>query len=205
MLKKFYLKLLMSLMLVALAVPQGKAADVTICNGTATNYYVPIYGYFYDTGFKNTMVYPADLLSEMAGGTINSITFYANSDYTALSGGTVKVSLKEVDGTTVNGHFSDLTQVFSGTPAKDGNKCVITFDTPFEYQGGNLAVECYLISKGSNCPTINFLGVNQTGASYNSYGGTLANSYVRDFLPKATFDYDSGVLEDYSAKVTQQR
>lgn len=59
-----------------------------------------------------------------------------------------------------------------------------------------------LTSTGSNCPKINFLGVNQTGASYNSYGGTLANSYVRDFLPKATFDYDSGVLEDYSAKVT---
>ena len=202
MIKKFYLKLLMSLMLVALAVPQVMAEPLTVADGSATSEYVPIYGYYYDTGFKNTMVYPADLLSEMAGGTINSITFYANSDYTALSGGTVKVSLKEVDETTVNGHFSDLTQVFSGTPTKDGNKCVITFDTPFEYQGGNLAVEIHLTSTGSNWPTIYFLGVNQTGASYNSYGGTLANSYVRDFLPKATFDYDSGVLEDYSAKVT---
>lgn len=201
MIKKFYLKLLMSLMLVALAVPQVMAEPLTVADGSATSEYVPIYGFYYDTGFKNTMVYPADLLSEMAGGTINSITFYANSDYTALSGGTVKVSLKEVDGTTVNGHFSDLTQVFSGTPTKDGNKCVITFDTPFEYQGGNLAVEIHLTSTGSNCPTINFLGVNQTGASYNSYGGTLANSYVRNILPKATFDYDSGVLADYSAKV----
>ena len=201
--RKFYLKLLMSLLLVALAVPQVMAEPLTVADGSATSEYVPIYGYYYDTGFKNTMVYPADLLSEMAGGTINSITFYANSDYTALSGGTVKVSLKEVDGTTVNGHFSDLTQVFSGTPAKDGNKCVITFDTPFEYQGGNLAVECYLISTGSNYPRIYFQGIEQTGASYNSYNASLSNSYVRDFLPKATFDYDSSVLEDYSAKVNR--
>ena len=112
----------MGLLLMAFAVPQVKAEPLTVADGSETSQYVPIYGYYYDTGFKNTMLYPASLLSEMAGGTINSITFYANSNYTALSGGTVKVSLKEVDGTTVNGHFSDLTQVFSGTPTKDGNK-----------------------------------------------------------------------------------
>lgn len=134
----------MSLLLTAFVVPQTWAETLTVAEGSATNEYVPIYGFYWDTGFKNTMVYPASMLSDMSGGTINSITFYANSEtYTALQGGAVKVSLGEVGQTTLSGHFSDLTQVFSGTPTKDGNKCVITFDPPFNYQGGNLAVECY--------------------------------------------------------------
>ena len=79
--RKFYLKLLMSLLLTALAVPQTWAETLTVAEGSATNEYVPIYGFYWDTGFKNTMVYPASMLSDMSGGTINSITFYANSEY----------------------------------------------------------------------------------------------------------------------------
>ena len=85
------------------------------------------------------MIYPAELLTNMQGGIINSISFYANSsDYTALSGGSMKVSIGEVEETTPSGHYTTgLTEVFNGVPGKDGVKCVITFDTPLEYNGGN--------------------------------------------------------------------
>ena len=46
--RKFYLKLLMSLLLTALAVPLAQADDVTICNGTETNAFLPIGGFYLD-------------------------------------------------------------------------------------------------------------------------------------------------------------
>lgn len=48
--KNFYLKLLMSLMLVALAVPQGKADEVTVAeDGTSQKKPIPIEGTYFDT------------------------------------------------------------------------------------------------------------------------------------------------------------
>ena len=89
--------MMMTFLLMALAIPQAKADELLVADGTATNNLVPLYGYYWDTGFKTTMVYPASMLSDMSNGTINSITFYANSEtYTALRGGAVKVSLGEV-------------------------------------------------------------------------------------------------------------
>ena len=181
----------------------ARAEELTVATGrTTTNEYVPLYGYYYDTGFKNTMIYPAELLSDMTGGIINSISFYANSDYTALSGGSMKVSIGEVDVATPSGHFTEgLTEVFNSVPGKDGVKCVITFNTPFEYNGGNLAIECYLTSKGSNSPHIYFYGEEIENASYYSYGSYSGNKNL-NFLPEATFDYDAPSSEEFAAKIT---
>ncbi len=57
MIKKIYLKLLMSLMLVALAVPQVWADELIVANGSATSQYAPIYGWYYDQRCKSTMIY----------------------------------------------------------------------------------------------------------------------------------------------------
>ena len=53
MIKKFYLKLLMSLLLVALAVPQVMADELIVANGSATSQYAPIYGWYYDQKCKS--------------------------------------------------------------------------------------------------------------------------------------------------------
>ena len=47
--KKFYLKLLMSLLLMALSVPQLKADEVTVGDQSSDTYYAPIYGSWLDT------------------------------------------------------------------------------------------------------------------------------------------------------------
>ena len=184
----------------------AKADLLTVADGTDTSDRIPIYGYYWDTAFKNTMIYSADELADMEGGTINAITFYANSDYTALRGGTLTVSLGVVESTTATSHFtSGMTQVFSGVPTKDGNNCVITFATPFEYEGGNLAIELNLPStaKGSNSPYIYFYGVTRTSATYHSYGA-YNNSSTRNFLAKASFDYDPTESVPYAAKVSPE-
>lgn len=201
-------KNLLFLMLALIACAFGARADeLTVATGrTTTNEYAPIYGYYYDTGFKNTIVYPAEMLGDMEGGTINSISFYANSDFTALSGGGVKVSVGEINENQLTGHLTGLTEVFSGIPGKDGVKCVFTFDTPYDYNGGNLAIEFSLTSTGSNCPHIYFHGeAPGRNTTWNSYGSTLTNGYNGiNFLPEATFDYDGASTEEYGAKVTPE-
>ena len=185
----------------------ARAEELTVATGrTTTNEYAPLYGYYYDTGFKNTILYPAEMLANMEGGTINSISFYANSDFTALSGGNVQVSVGEIQANALTGHLTGLTQVFSGVPGKDGVKCVFTFDTPYEYSGGNLAIELLLTSKGSNCPHIYFYG-EKLGryTSWNTYGSSMSNGYNgMDFLPEATFSYDAATMQEYGAKVTPE-
>ena len=54
-----------------------KAQSLTVHDGTATNGYVPGYGFYADAYNKCEMVYPATELGEMAGGMINGMTFYA--------------------------------------------------------------------------------------------------------------------------------
>ena len=185
----------------------ARAEELTVATGrTTTNEYAPLYGYYYDTGFKNTILYPAEMLTNMEGGTINSISFYANSDFTALSGGNVQVSIGETGANELTGHLTDLTQVFSGVPGKDGVKCVFTFDTPYDYNGGNLAIELLLTSKGSNCPHIYFYGEKLgKNTSWNTYGSSMSNGYNgMDFLPEATFDYDAATMQEYGAKVAPE-
>lgn len=204
-------KYLLFFMLAFVACFMGARADeLTVATGrTTTNEKIPVYGYYYDTGFRNTVVYPADMLSDMEGGTINAISFYANSDFTALQGGTLQVMAGISEDNALTGHLTGLTPVFSGVPGKDGVKFVITFDTPLDYNGGNLAFEFLLTNanKGTNCPHIYFYG-ETTGryTSYHTYGANLTNGNTGvDFLPEITFDYDAAVGVDYAAKVTPEQ
>ena len=51
----------------------------TICDGTATNSYVPIYGFYLDTrDTEGQMIYPASTLGLETGGVIKALTFYTN-------------------------------------------------------------------------------------------------------------------------------
>ena len=59
--KKFYLKLLMSLLLMALTVPQLKAETVTISKGDVSNKSeVPFWTSYGDYGYHGQMIYSRD-------------------------------------------------------------------------------------------------------------------------------------------------
>ncbi len=196
----FQTKLLLLLCMLTCA-GVGWAETLTVANGTATNEYVPVYGYYYDTRFTNTMVYPASMLGDMDAGTITQVTFEANANIT-FTDGSIKVSMGEVESATVTGNPSGLQQVFSGTPASGTTLYTITLDQPYEYNGGNLAIQFELVSKGSNCPHVYFLGEDQEyNAScylYSIYG----TATPQKFLPKATFTYTAGEKPDYAAAVS---
>ena len=185
----------------------ARANELTVVNGrTTTNETIPIYGFYCDAGFINSIVYPADMLSDMEGGVINSLTFYANDEITALQGGEIQVSVGEIEDNALTAHATGLAPVFNGIPTNDGKNCVFTFNTPYEYEGGNLVIRIELITKCSNCPHTFFygeaLGRNTTWHSHGSYSSSGSGV---DFLPETTFDYDAASIEEYAAKVTPDK
>ena len=172
----------------------GVMADVPdvidVCDGDATNGYLPFYGYYYDDVTKGQMIYTADMLSMVAGKKITSVTFYPTTPMT-FKGGKLQLSFKPVeeDGFTTYTALTDLTVVATVTPVEGDTQLVFTLDEPYEYTGGNLAIEVYNVVKGNNYPKVNFYGVNMPDytPSFYIYGGQNDRS---TFLPKVGFGYE---------------
>ena len=183
-------------------VGMARADEVTVYDGTTTNNYVPAYVFYFDDFTKSQYVIPANDLAEVNGGTITSVKFYTtgnNMPYTTVS--TVDVYLKEVDYTMISAFEAkdDCQVVYTGTmefeAEGEGGFCLITFDTPFTYYGGNLLVGCENTTD-FGYKNIYFYSQTVDGASvagYNSSSLDGVNPTQRNFIPKTTFYYSGGV------------
>ncbi len=191
--------------------------EKTICDGTNTNGYLPVYGLYVDNNYQvNQVIYPASELTDLVGQTITSMTFYTNANIGEnLGGSTWTVKL----GTTTQSTFasslssitrvvpSDVVTVASGIHLPTGsNTMTITFSTPFTYTGNNLLVDFQETAYTSNYASTSFYGVNQPTGTYtgfNSYGTSLSNGHYgtgggRAFLPKVTFTYEGDSNDGYA-------
>ncbi len=187
--------------------PSRAATQVTVCNGTNTNTYVPFYGLYFDDNYQiNQMIYPESLLTNLVGKTITSVTFYARSNFSSNIG-SGKFTFK-IGTTTNQTTFSNpITRITTGMTAVatnmsmsnciSGSQLIIDFsDNPFTYQGGNLVLDYELTTLASGYNTTYFYGENNhTNASFysrstsnstNGYG-VYSNSSTQNFLPKVTF------------------
>ncbi len=196
--------------------PNRAATQVTVCEGTSTNYYVPFYGLYFDDNYQiDQMIYPESLLTNLVGKTITSVTFYANSNFSSNIG-SGKFTFK-IGTTTNQTTFSNpITRITTGMTAVatnmtmsnciSGSQLIIDFsDNPFTYQGGNLVLDYELTTLASGYNSTAFYGQNNhTSASFysrstsnstNSYG-VYSNSSIANFLPKVTFG-----AEDASPKI----
>ncbi len=186
-----------SLLMIALSflafVGVAKAQQtLTVHDGTATNRYVPFYGYWADATQQNQMIYPAsDFPGAMVGGQISQMVFYIDPSqgYSYGSGvGDWVVSLGTTDATTLSGldTSTELTEVFSGNldAVIVGNTMTIAFSQNFIYTGGNLLVE-FNHQVTESYKDYYFFGEEVAGAAY-TYNA------VRNFLPKTTFSYTPG-------------
>lgn len=176
------------------------ALTLDVCNtNTTTNEYVPVYGLFYDDNYQITqMIYPESLLTSMRDGTINSLTFYANSNIT-LTGGSFTIRL----GITNSSSFGSATRITTGmtavatsnmTTCRNGSQINIAFTTPYNYTGGNLVVEFQSTTTGSSYQSLSFQGVDSYSNSsiYGRNSSSTPSSFTRQsFLPRATFNYTS--------------
>ena len=188
---------------------------ITVADGSdgstvTTNAFLPIYAYYYDDCQKNQMIYPASMLTDLAGKTITSMTFYATEDFN-FGGGQMTVRL----GTTTNQDYytsktrlqtADMIIVKSGFDVpSSGNIWTIIFDDnrKFDYNGGNLVVDFEETSHGNGSGSygangFSFHGITHTGGGFYSnadtYDEVFSNVYsggsVQNFLPKVRFAWE---------------
>ena len=189
--KKKVFSLMMTLLLAFVGV--ARADELTVNDGTTTNSYVPVYGFYADAYNKCEFVQPAADLAAMNGATINGMTFYASQTSVSWGSANFQVFLTEVSNTTLSDFVGDGTIVYhSGVLSIVDGEMNVTFDTPYTYNGGNLLVGIYQMATGTYV-TSSWYGVEAaSGSSVSGYNYSSLSSITasqRNFLPKVTFDY----------------
>ena len=164
---------------------------LTVNDGTTTNGYVPIYGYWVDNISKSQFIIPADLLADMINGTIEKITFYASNTSVDWGNARFEVYMKEVENTTfMNTVLVDWTTMEkvmnAGRLSINDNKMEVTFDVPYQYNGGNLMIGILETTTGTY-KECSWYGVSTS--DYTSLGGYNSSIYRHGFRPKTTIHY----------------
>ena len=80
---------------------------LTVADGSSTNAYVPVYGYYADANLRSQIVYPASDIAAatttagMNGASITGLTFYASQSSVSLDG-TWEIKMMEITSTTLS-------------------------------------------------------------------------------------------------------
>ena len=166
----------------------------TVAHGGKTSSHSPIYTHNTNRYTRNQMIYPAGMLSELAGNDISAVTFYLqtppDSAWTCtfrLKVGVVNVA-QFTNNTFMNTNSRPASFTGTVTAAAD-NTLTINFDEPYTYTGGNLLLELFTTAPGVN-PAATFYGIPATnGSLYSNSPNTwnFANKILEDFIPKTTF------------------
>ena len=226
--KKFYLKLLMGLLLMAfMAPPAAQAETVTVCPGTTSNAYVPLYGGQISSNssqITSQMIYPAAKLSDVGiseGSIIKSITFSAYGSYTInksnITSKTMVVKVGEVSNASVTATtlqnqslIANATEVYNGTAtfSSDGKQMTFTFSGDgYTWNGGDFAVQIYIEASGGNATDTYWAVQNATsGASgsrtYSIRNGRWNSAQIQSVLPQMEVTYETAEVKEYDAKVS---
>ena len=170
---------------------------LTVNDGTATDEYIPLgRNFLKSVGDKSQFIIPASSLTEVSNSRISKLTFYSTTKDYDFGEAQFRVYLAETSQTTFGSNAflstGDMTLVYSGSLEGKGYKMEVTFDTPFDYFGGNLMVAFYGFSASNyNQQNVDWLGVNTS--SYTCIYHYYSNSYTSRgyFLPKTTISYAS--------------
>ena len=196
-------KIILSLLVALMATTGANAQEtLTVFDGTASNSYIPMCGYYFDNYTKSECIIPASELTAMKGGTITAITFYAKNveeSSSTFDPAKQKVFLKEVSETTLDlsSDMTDATEVFNGLlsmPTTNPDGYTITFSQGYTYNGGNLLIGVYNDTKGS-WNKVRWYGIGNQSSRVSAYGynpnslETVSLSSAQSFLPKTTFTY----------------
>ena len=163
--------------------------DVTINDGNSTCLNAPIYGYKANYDFKSQIIIPKTSLEDITGRKITQFTFYASQSSVNWGDARYDIYLNEVENTTYANppvFESWGTKVCSNAELSiSGNKMVVVFDTPYEYNGGNLMIGFESTATGTSGIS-SWYGLSGTNnAAYYSYSSSYSTSRT-GFLPKMT-------------------
>lgn len=194
-------KIIITMMLLLSAVGWARAQEeLTVYDNTTTNNNVPFYALYADYGTRSQFIIPSDAITNMAGGSIEKLTFYTSTASVSFDE-EVTVYLKEVNYSTFADatleDWSSMEGVYVGTLTVSDNQLEIILDTPYLYGGDNLMIGFQVTNWGTACPSISWLGEGQaeTTALYNNANGSHVWSTTvtkAQFLPKTTFEYTPG-------------
>ena len=189
--KKFF-----TLIAVAVMAFAAQATEMTVCDGTDTNNYVPIYGLYVDTdGTFGQMIYPADMLTDMVGKEITGVKFY--SPRINFYDVTLQVGMAVTDQTDFEDYAAVEGATILGTaqPNEFDTELTFVFDQPFLYEGGNLMVQVVVTKAGEWNGTAFYGQSTNYYYSYYQYQYSWSDTPSKwnvAFLPKATFTYEGG-------------
>ena len=182
-------KLLLALFALLMGASPTWADELTVYDGTNTNEYIPLYGYYADTkGMQSEFILPASDLASIDGAKISGLTFYTSDASASFGNAKFKVYLAEVDATAVTNLYDDTnaSTVYEGSLSVASNKMVISFSDNYKYNGGNLLIGIKLTTTGS-CPHVYFygqaVGTPKCSKSWNSI----------TFTPKTTITYEQNI------------
>lgn len=179
-------KILKTIMTLALlmAVPATMQAQstVVVAEGTASPNVPPFYLYNAKYAQWSQSVYPASELTAIAGRTLTAFTYHTSistftpdpGEWTIMLGITTKNDLASGKDNTV------CTTVFDGRPTFDiaTGDMTFTFDTPFEYEGGNLLVWFdHQAGTTTAMESCTWQAKSATDASRRAYNTAYTNQY----------------------------
>ena len=216
--KKFF-----TLIAVAVLAFAAQANELTVGEGLSYSNVNPICGLYADTeGCLTQTVYPATMLTDMAGGNITAVTFYTLNWYYETYGGFTsddetdfinfedakfQLALKEVDenGFTEVVAFVDATAVATCVPEYGDTEVTFVLDQPFAFTGKSLVVEVTCIEAGSWGQTYFFGSAADDNCSYFYIPGGGENGEdainITKHMPMATFNYEEGTTVVVGAPV----
>ena len=185
------------------------AACELVADGTMTNRYLPIYGYYMDGPVGHQSIYPAEMLTGLVGKTITGLHYFVSSgngnSWTDTKPMTVK--MKVVENTTLSSFLNvdDATTVYDGvvvgSQVNATNGFDIVFTNSFTYTGGNLLIALQANpDDASGYDDVYFYGVSATNASRYGTGSSnysfTGSGTSQSFLPKVQFCYEQGTCVD---------
>lgn len=178
------------------------AASLTVFDGNQVSPYVPFPTASYNEGgTRGQVIYPAEALQDMAGKPINGFTMYINDEGCKMAGGTLRVSVKEIENSvfSTKTFVSALTTVARVEMIAGVHEVDIIFDAPYDYEGGNLVIDFYVQRAGESTAYnfTYFYGLFQQGHCALTTGDE--GNEFREFIPKTTFYY--GEQESVAALV----
>lgn len=190
--------ILLEALLVFLVVGSCFAQEtITVASGTATNVRIPIYGFNANTAQHQQVIYPANMLTDMVGGTISSMTLYTNITPSPAWNSTFSFRLGSSDAASYSsGAYmptESTVEVYSGLVQVDvSGQLTINFTQPYTYTGGNLLFDVQGAGDGTVSAQARFVGMSSSNSSvfFNDYGGGSVQR--QSFIPKTTFTYTGG-------------
>lgn len=172
---------------------------------TAESRNIPLQTNYYNS--KSEFIYPAEKLNIEAGTKLNSITFYYKNTSKEITADTLRILLQNTDASEVTNTFTAETEMTAVVGIKNYvfhmvstfEELTFTFDTPFEYTGGNLRVmmvsekqDVYGITSWATESTSSNTTVYKYSDNYDTYNNTTTGTLLKE-LPVVKIGYEAAI------------